>query len=104
SWEVIAQHLTTPPPSLREKVPNIPQEVEQVVLKALAKDPHQRFASVLEFAKALEQACQAKSVPKIPMGTLLLTYRGHSAAVRGIAWSPDGTRIASTSDDKTVKV
>ncbi len=28
-------------------------------------------------------------------GTLLLTYRGHSTKVYAVAWSPDGTRIAS---------
>lgn len=33
-----------------------------------------------------------------------LTYQGHTDAVICIAWSPDGTRIASASMDKTVKV
>ena len=36
----------------------VPAEVEQVVLRALAKDPKARFASVKDFAKALEQANQ----------------------------------------------
>jgi WD40 repeat protein len=34
----------------------------------------------------------------------LLTYRGHTDWVRAVAWSPDGQRIASCSDDKTVQV
>jgi hypothetical protein len=50
--------LTTPPPSLRDKNPEIPPAVEQVVMIAFAKDPHQRFASVQAFANALEQASQ----------------------------------------------
>ena len=33
-----------------------------------------------------------------------LTYRGHSNIVFGLAWSPDGKRIASASQDTTVKV
>ena len=32
------------------------------------------------------------------------TYRGHSNAVQAVAWSPDGSRIASGSADKTVQV
>jgi ABC-type transport system substrate-binding protein/serine/threonine protein kinase len=56
--EVMAQHLSVPPPSLRERVPAISPEIEQVVLRALAKDPKARFASVADFAIALEQASQ----------------------------------------------
>ena len=40
----------------------------------------------------------------IPLGTLLYTYRGHSAGVTAIAWSPEGRRIASGSEDHTVQV
>ena len=52
-WEIMNQHLSSPPPSLREKDPTISKEVERVVLKALSKDPQQRFASVADFVKAL---------------------------------------------------
>ncbi|HEU5201058.1 MAG TPA: hypothetical protein VFU32_15585, partial [Ktedonobacterales bacterium] len=34
----------------------------------------------------------------------LLTYRGHTHGVNSVAWSPDGRRIASASDDGTVQV
>src|SRR5260221_2377946 len=54
----MAQHLSMPPLPLRERVPAIPAEVEQVVLRALAKDPKARFASVAAFSAALEQASQ----------------------------------------------
>src|SRR5260370_32092678 len=65
--EVMVQHLTMPPPPLREKVATIPLEVEQVVLRALAKDPRARFASVQGFATALEQASQHASSPTSQM-------------------------------------
>ncbi len=55
--EMVQHHLHTPPPSLCEKVPHLPFAVEQVVLKALAKEPQQRFADVREFADALVAAC-----------------------------------------------
>lgn len=54
--EVIEQRLQVVPPSLREHDPVIAREVDEVVMKALAKQPEQRFASVLEFAESLEQA------------------------------------------------
>ena len=61
--EVMAQHLSLPPPPLRERMPTISPEVEQVVLRALAKEPRERFASVADFAAALEQASQRALSP-----------------------------------------
>jgi WD40 repeat protein/serine/threonine protein kinase len=54
--EVMVQHLTMPPPALREKDPSLPEAVEAVVLKALAKEPQDRYENVQMFALALEQA------------------------------------------------
>lgn len=39
-----------------------------------------------------------------PLGTTLYTYQGHARNIRALAWSPDGKRIASTSDDYTAQV
>ncbi len=54
--EVAMKHTMVPPQRLREKMPTIAPDVEQIVMKALAKDPNQRFGSVLAFANALESA------------------------------------------------
>lgn len=63
--EIAVKHMMTPVPPLREKIPSLSPEVEQVILTALAKDPTQRFGSVSAFATALEQAShgQAASLP-----------------------------------------
>src|SRR6266702_2994870 len=61
--EVMAQHLSMPPLPLRERMSAIPVEIERAVLRALAKDPKARFASVAEFATALEQASQRALTP-----------------------------------------
>ena len=55
-WQVAYQQVSDLPPHLREKDPSLPQAVEDVVLKALAKDPKDRYASVQLFAQALELA------------------------------------------------
>lgn len=54
--EVATQHMFVPPPPLRQKVPAIAPDVEEVVMKALAKDPQQRFQTIQAFANAFEQA------------------------------------------------
>jgi len=59
------RHLNEPPPSLRAKVPTLSYTVEQVVMKALAKQPEQRFANVQSFAEAFERACQRASTPPL---------------------------------------
>ena len=44
---------------------------------------------------------------KYAFGTLkvaLYTYHGHTNIVTGVAWSPDGVRIASASQDETVQL
>ena len=61
--ELIAQQLSMPPLSLHERIPEIPLEIEQVVLRALAKDPKARFPSVAAFSAALEQASQQALSP-----------------------------------------
>jgi len=57
--ELCTQHMFAPVPSLREKIPDIAPQVEQVVAIALAKDVKQRFGSIQAFATALEQASQS---------------------------------------------
>jgi len=52
------QHLGIEPVPLHEHVAGISPEVETVVMRALAKEPQQRFGSISEFATAFEQACQ----------------------------------------------
>ena len=167
--EVALQHTMMPPPSIRQKGVEIPPEVEQVVMIALAKDPEQRFASVKAFAHALEQAClptpspviaplatppddQATPVvtlsaslrpPRTPTifpgrlsrrtvlvggiglaglvvvgggfagveltskpplrGTLFHTFP-QDYIVHALAWSPDGTHLASADENKEVKI
>ena len=54
--EIAIKHAVVPPPSLCEKVPLLSPAVEEVVLRALAKDPKERFGRILAFADALERA------------------------------------------------
>jgi hypothetical protein len=59
---------------------------------------------LLEHFALLGLASQQDISSTIPQQRTLSTYRGHSNSVRALSWSPDGTLIASWSDDKTIQV
>ena len=61
--EIAVKHALTSPPLLRERIPGVSPAIEAVVMRALAKDPQQRFARIQEFAVALEQAYQQEPTP-----------------------------------------
>jgi serine/threonine-protein kinase len=44
------------PPPLRNFAPEVPESIERVVMRCLARDPNQRYTSTAELAKALEEA------------------------------------------------
>jgi serine/threonine protein kinase len=46
-------HVNDAPPPLRQTVPELPEAVELAVLRALAKDPDERFKSASDFARAV---------------------------------------------------
>lgn len=56
---VLYMHTHMPPPSLSERVPALPPEVEKVVMRALMKQESQRFPNVQAFADAFEDAVNA---------------------------------------------
>jgi len=49
---IVFQHLNAAPPRVTHLRPSVPGRVEQVITKALAKTPADRFATVTEFADA----------------------------------------------------
>ena len=61
--EVAIKHTMVPPPPLRGQVPDLPPAVEEVVMRALQKDPRRRFEDTRAFALALEQACFKGNTP-----------------------------------------
>ncbi|MEO7732864.1 MAG: protein kinase [Kofleriaceae bacterium] len=51
--EIIAMHLREPAPLLSSRVPGIPPELDQLVMRCLSKDPAQRYTSGTELAAAI---------------------------------------------------
>ncbi len=131
--EIAVQHVLSAPPSLYEIDPTISPALEQVVMKALAKDPHARYEHVQDFANALERVCQSENftsiTPPISISTSqpiaggfhqenpystdrfepgeespYSTDRVQPGMAYAVAWSPDRRRIASGGLDRTVQV
>ncbi len=62
-FSIIHDHIYTPLPLPRNVNPNVPEAVERALLKALAKDRADRYASIEDFIKAFKDAWTEAGVP-----------------------------------------
>ena len=88
--QLVTQHLFDTPPPLRSIRPDLPPILEQVVLRALEKDPGARYATARVFAEALPPV-EAFSGPEWNAPTTL-----SGAAVNASAQVPGGAFAAPT--------
>ena len=56
TFDMLVQHLERPPTAPRERVPGLARAIDAAILRALAKDPAQRFQTATELAEALRTA------------------------------------------------
>ncbi len=65
--EIVAKILQAPTPSVRERRPEIPSDVDVVIAKCTAKSPADRYLSIAHLARALAPFAQdsARSVERI---------------------------------------
>ncbi|MBN1937914.1 MAG: protein kinase [Anaerolineae bacterium] len=56
---VVLQHITAPLPPPRSIRPELPDEVERVILKAMAKNPDDRFQTAREMTEAFDAAVRS---------------------------------------------
>ena len=67
--EIALKHLKEPIPSIREKYPEIPQSVENIIIKATAKNPKNRYADAREMHEDLKTCLEPSRAnePKISL-------------------------------------
>ena len=90
------KQVSAEPRAPSERQPGVPPALDAVVLRALAKDPAQRFADADEFIAALQQACLALPISAgtafagAIAGTALATEQPYAAppATGGVAGAP----------------
>ncbi|HRQ37347.1 MAG TPA: protein kinase [Chloroflexota bacterium] len=55
---LLLQHMQATPPPLTVKAPDIPPDLELVLMQSLAKDPENRYATAGQFAAALQRGAK----------------------------------------------
>lgn len=74
--QLLAAHLTMPPPRPSIIRPNVGPQVDQVIATGMAKDPDQRYATTLQLANAARDAITAPiQHPPVPGKPSLTTRR-----------------------------
>lgn len=67
-YELLHKHLNEEPPTIQEACPeaSFPPHLQAVLEKAMAKNPDERFSTMLEFRDALEAACNYSTDSGLP--------------------------------------
>jgi serine/threonine protein kinase len=95
-WAVLMAHLYEPPPSVRVRRPELPEAVDRVLARALAKAPEKRYGSCREFAGALRGALGlAPGRTAVPAGPPTVASTGWTPADRPANRSRQATQTRS---------
>lgn len=74
---VILQHVSDPLPPPSTVKPDVPAAVEQVILKALAKKPEDRYNTVNEFLSAWKRALEESKSHPLEVSTVRMEEASH---------------------------
>ncbi len=92
--EMCTQHMFAAPAPLESRLSNIPPDLAQVVMKALAKDPKNRFPRIQLFAQALEEVALSGHTNLLAL-TQMPTVVANADNTNNAATAADSTRIGN---------
>jgi len=64
---VVTMHMNKPPPAPRSLAPHLSKQAEDVILRALEKNPALRYGSATELAEAFCRAVTSRNIGEIPL-------------------------------------
>ncbi|MFN2565870.1 MAG: protein kinase [Gemmatimonadaceae bacterium] len=100
---VMTKSVTSPRPRVRARRPDVPPALEEAIVRAMAREPAERFATMTEFADALGRAVTG-AYPAAPSRRRRALVMGAATAVLvlvvGAAWF--GTRAGRGGDGGAV--
>lgn len=79
TMSVVMKHISEPPPLPRSLGVELPSGIEAALIKGLAKEPADRFATVSHFLRALRAAADQRELSRQSEQTVPVTAQGGSA-------------------------
>ncbi len=75
-YAIILKHLTAPLPPPRSRRPDLPESLERIILKALAKNPDDRYQDAGEMGDAVRAAIGSRAVspPRVAKPAMLSAF------------------------------
>lgn len=89
--QVIAGHLSMPPPQLTRFRPDLPPALDRVLSRAMAKQREQRFDSCVEFAAAVQNALQGRPSAEAARTAETIVAQGNPTASQQAKAAPQFT-------------
>ena len=96
---VVLKHVNEPVPSVRDFAPHVPEELDRIVRKALAKDPDNRYQSATEFAADLARLDDEGHLSPVFDGTAVFNAAAPSSAEPRADQSAEWRRLRSLITD-----
>ncbi len=88
-YDLMTAQISAAPPPLRERIPGLDQALDAALMRALAKNPDERFATVTEFSRTLgADAVQADAVAIVREQVVATMSKRSPAATRVVNSAP----------------